>query len=144
MIKKGVADQFEVEEYQKTEIIRKSVMDVKERAAEARERRTSPHKAYANVKSKVAGNLKSQKMAKKNSQRIAQNEQAHKDFLAGKNMAFVVGKHLESIYDREANSPARRSPTKSSTSPSKQGAAAYASPERNLEIQRKEQELASL
>ena len=59
MIKKGVADQFEVDEYQKTEIIRKSVMDVKERAAEARERRTSPHKAYANVKSKVAGNLKS-------------------------------------------------------------------------------------
>ena len=110
-------------------------MDVKERAAVERERRTSPHKAYANVKSKVAGNLRSQKMAKKNSVRIAQNEQAHKDFLAGKNMAFVVGKHLESIHDREANSPARRySPTKS-ISPSKQhSAAAYASPERNLEI----------
>lgn len=71
MIKKGVADRFEVDEYQKTEIIRKSVMDVKERAAVERERRTSPHKTYANVKSKVAGNLKSQKMAKKNSQRIA-------------------------------------------------------------------------
>ena len=48
-----------MDEYAKTEIIRKSVSDVKKRAAVERERRESPRKTYSGVKSKIAGNMKS-------------------------------------------------------------------------------------
>ena len=58
-------DDNDVEEYRKTELVRKSVNDVKLRAAVEKERRESPRKTYANVKSKIAGNMKSQKKAKK-------------------------------------------------------------------------------
>lgn len=58
-------DAEDMEEYRRTELIRKSVNDVKMRAMQDAERRASPRKQYANVKSKVAGNLKSQKKAKR-------------------------------------------------------------------------------
>ena len=48
-----------MEEYKKTEIIRKSVNDVKKRAAQEKKRRESPEKTYAGAKSTVAKNLKS-------------------------------------------------------------------------------------
>ena len=58
-------DQRDLEEYKKTEILRKSVNDVKARAQATAERRQSPRKTYSGVKSKIAGNMKSQKKAKK-------------------------------------------------------------------------------
>ena len=61
----------DIEEYKKTEIIRKSIADVKKRAAEQNVIRQSPEKVYANVKSRIAGNLKSQKKAKKTAKHIS-------------------------------------------------------------------------
>ena len=55
----------EMQEYKRTELLRKSVNDVKTRARVEAERRQSPTKTYSNVKSKIAGNMKSQKKAKK-------------------------------------------------------------------------------
>jgi len=55
----------DISEYKKTEIIRKSIADVKARAAHDEYIRKSPEKVYANVKSRIAGNMKSQKKAKK-------------------------------------------------------------------------------
>jgi hypothetical protein len=55
----------DLEEYKRTEILRKSVADVKLRAAADAERRKSPIKTYSGVKSKIAGNMRSQKKAKK-------------------------------------------------------------------------------
>ena len=55
----------DLEQYAQTELIRKSVQDVKMRAKIDKERRQSPRKTYSGVKSKVAGNMKSQKKAKK-------------------------------------------------------------------------------
>ena len=43
-----------MDEYNKTEIIRKSVADVKKRAAAEKKRRESPEKTFAGVKSRVA------------------------------------------------------------------------------------------
>ena len=65
----------DLEEYKKAEIIRKSVNDVKLRAAADAERRKSPIKTYQNVKSKIAGNMKSQKKAKKTEVLIQQQKQ---------------------------------------------------------------------
>ena len=53
-------------QYVKTEILRRSIIDVKTRAAEMH----SPKK-YDQVKSKVAGNFKSQSQAKKRNSRVA-------------------------------------------------------------------------
>ena len=47
-----------IEEYQRTEIIRRSVNDVRRRAKEQEEKRKMRHKAYSGVKSKIAGNMK--------------------------------------------------------------------------------------
>lgn len=66
----------DLEEYKKTEIIRKSVADVKKRAKEAEFIRKSPEKVYAKVKSRIACNMKSQKKAKKTAKKIAQNIEA--------------------------------------------------------------------
>ena len=63
----------DLEEYKKTEIIRKAVADVKKRAKEAEIVRTSPDKVYANVKSRIAGNMKSQKKGKKIAKKIEKN-----------------------------------------------------------------------
>lgn len=49
----------DLNDYKKSEIIRKSVNDVKLRAAADAERRQSPMKTYAKVKSKIAGNMRS-------------------------------------------------------------------------------------
>ena len=54
------------QEFVRTEILRRSIHDVKSRAAEL----ASPKK-YDKVKSKVAGNFISQEKAKKRSKRIA-------------------------------------------------------------------------
>ena len=60
----------DLEEYRKTEIIRKAVADVKKRAAREEYIRKSPEKVYAHVKSRIAGNMKSQKKAKKVGKKI--------------------------------------------------------------------------
>ena len=52
-------------EYKRTELLRKSVNDVKVRAAADAKRRQSPMKTMSGVKSKIAGNMRSQKKAKK-------------------------------------------------------------------------------
>ena len=54
------------QQYVKTEILRRSINDVRNRA----EAMHSPKK-YENVKSKVAGNFKSQSQAKKRQSRVA-------------------------------------------------------------------------
>ena len=54
-------DDDDIEEYQKTEIIRKAVADVKKRGAEQEERRKHPDTA---VQSKVSMNMKTQKKVK--------------------------------------------------------------------------------
>ena len=63
----------DISEYQKTEIIRKSIADVKKRAAAAEFIRKSPEKVYAHVKSRIAGNMKAQKKAKKTGKAIQRN-----------------------------------------------------------------------
>ena len=63
-----------MEEYAKTEIIRKSVNDVKKRANEERKRRESPHKTYSHVKSTVAKNMKSQVKSKRIAFEIERNK----------------------------------------------------------------------
>ena len=65
----------DIEEYKKTEIIRKSIADVKKRAAEQNMIRQSPEKVYAHVKSRIAGNMKSQKKAKKTAKKIERSIQ---------------------------------------------------------------------
>ena len=60
----------DISEYQKTEIIRKSIADVKKRAAAAEFIRKSPEKVYSHVKSRIAGNMKSLKKAKKTGKQI--------------------------------------------------------------------------
>ena len=87
MKKQNSTTDTDLEEYKRTEIIRKSVNDVKLRAAAEAERRKSPRKTYANVKSKVAGNMKSQKNAKKTaniveSQRLVQEQMIMGNFNA--------------------------------------------------------------
>ena len=72
MNKKEGTTKEDLEEYKRTELIRKSVADVKIRAAIEEERRKSPIKTYSGVKSKIAGNMKSQKKAKKTEVLIAQ------------------------------------------------------------------------
>jgi len=49
----------DIEEYEKTELLRRSVADVRVRAAADAERRKSPLKTWGGVKSKIAGNMKS-------------------------------------------------------------------------------------
>ena len=70
-------DGTDMEEYRKTELIRKSVNDVKMRAQKDAERRASPTKQYANVKSKIAGNMKSQKKAKKLGSMVSEQDYLH-------------------------------------------------------------------
>lgn len=53
----GINDD-DVEEFQQTEILRKSIAEVRTRANRNDEIRSSPQK-YRQVKSKVAGNMKS-------------------------------------------------------------------------------------
>ena len=55
-------DEHDIEEYEKTEIIRKAVQDVKKRAHEQEMRRKAPE---TNVHSKIQQNMQSQKKAKK-------------------------------------------------------------------------------
>ena len=52
-------DDNDLDEYARTELLRKSVNDVKARAAANEARRQSPRKTYSGVKSKIAGNMKS-------------------------------------------------------------------------------------
>ena len=71
----------DIEEYKRTELIRRSVNDVKIRAAADKERRESPRKTYGGVKSKIAGNMKSQKKSKNTEALIAQQVKIHNDIL---------------------------------------------------------------
>ena len=105
----------DVEEYKRTELLRKSVNDVKLRAADARERRESPSKTYSGVKSKIAGNMKSQKKAKKMNSLVDEQKYVHAQVLAG-NMDVITKTQV--VYE--------------------------GSPHRNTEIQRKAQEIDGL
>lgn len=61
----GIADD-DIQEFQQTEILRKSIAEVRTRANKHEENRNSPQK-YRQTKSKIAGNMSSQKKAKKRS-----------------------------------------------------------------------------
>ena len=63
---KHLSESADFQEYIRTEILRRSINDVRHRAAEL----ASPKK-YEKVKSKVAGNFESQKQAKKRNTKIA-------------------------------------------------------------------------
>ena len=65
-----------MDEYAKTEIIRKSVNDVKKRANEEKKRRESPEKTYGHVKSVVAKNMKSQVKGKRIAFEIERSKEA--------------------------------------------------------------------
>ena len=54
-----------IDEYNKTEIIRKSIQDVKKRADEEKKHRESGGHAYTGVKSAIAKNMKAQQKGKK-------------------------------------------------------------------------------
>ena len=58
-------DDAYIEEYNKTEIIRSSIKEVKKRAQEEKERRESPDRTYGGIKSAVAKNMKVIKGSKK-------------------------------------------------------------------------------
>ena len=119
-------DDNDVEEYRKTELVRKSVNDVKLRAAVEKERRESPRKTYANVKSKIAGNMKSQKKAKKMNALVQDQASAQEQILMGNYGEASVrsGSPLKSL----------------GISPRK----GEASPERTAAIDRKRQEIEEL
>ena len=59
----GVCDE-DVEDYQKTEVLRKAVADVRTRAQGQEDKRSSPTRYYSS-KSKVAGNIRSIKKTNK-------------------------------------------------------------------------------
>lgn len=118
----------EVTEYMKTEIIRKSVNDVKARAEQEAARRQSPIKTYSKVKSKIAGNMKSQQKAKKMGSMVADQQYIHEQVVAG-NYEVIGGR-----------SPNKRG---GAASPMK-SFASDASPERTAQIADKERMLASL
>ena len=73
----------DLEEYKRTEILRKSMNDVKSRAHVEEGRRKSPTKTYSAVKSKIAGNLKSQKKAKKVSAIVEEQKRQDREVRAG-------------------------------------------------------------
>ena len=73
----------DLEEYKRTEILRKSMNDVKNRASFEDEKRKSPTKTYQSVKSKIAGNLKSQKKAKKISSMVEEQKALDREVRAG-------------------------------------------------------------
>lgn len=54
-----------MDEYNKTEIIRSSINDVKKRADEDKKRRESPTRTYGGIKSAVSKNMKAQTKGKK-------------------------------------------------------------------------------
>lgn len=54
----GVKDE-DIAEYEKSEIIRKAIRDVKKNAAVKEVTRLSPKRLYSGVKSKVGGNMRS-------------------------------------------------------------------------------------
>ena len=54
----GIRDS-DVQDYERTEILRKTIQDIRTTATQYQVVRTSPKKLYSNVKSKVAGNIKS-------------------------------------------------------------------------------------
>jgi hypothetical protein len=60
-LQKNGAGKDEIEEYQRFELIRQSIQDVKRNAIANQVARVSPQKLYSGVKSKVAGNMKAQK-----------------------------------------------------------------------------------
>ena len=57
--------QEDVDEYQKTEVIRSAIAGVRKNAAAHQVTRLSPKKMYAGVKSKIAGNVRSIKKTQK-------------------------------------------------------------------------------
>ena len=127
----------DMNEYQKTEIIRKSVTDVKMRAENERVRRESPRKTYANVKSKVAGNMKSQKKAKKNEVLVAANKYIAEQVVAGNTTVLQEGAPIDLLI--RSGSPMKSNITFTG-SPSKRSTVDV-SPERTRQIESKQREL---
>ena len=128
--------QQDLKDYKDTEIIRKSVNDVKLRAAAEATRRQSPSKTYSGVKSKIAGNMKSQKKAKKTEKQIAMNQYIQQQVVAG---------NLEVLDDGvPVNLKVKTaSPSKTSYTVKYSASARVAdlSPERTQQIERKQREL---
>ena len=73
--------------------LRKSVNDVKIRAAADAERRKSPMKAYSGVKSKVAGNMKSLRSAKKVSRLVEEQKALQNEVVSGNYQVLVQTKN---------------------------------------------------
>lgn len=81
LIENGISEQ-ELKDYDRTEVIRRSVTIVQQHALAQKEMRKSPSKYYSKVSSKVAGNLKSQKTAKKNQMRASLNQAREQEAIA--------------------------------------------------------------
>ena len=113
-----IDDQY-MDEYAKTEIIRKSVNDVKKRAIEEKKRRESPEKTYGHVKSVVAKNMKSQVKGKRIAFEIERNKEAD----------FAMRQHCEATRGQ--------SPSKGTRSPKKAGV----SPERRKQLDAMEMQI---
>ena len=96
-----------MDDYAKTELIRKSVNDVKTRAHAEAVRRMSPSKTYSGVKSKIAGNMKSQKKAKKMGKLVEQNAYVHSQVIAGKHVDVLPGRYTSSPSKMAEMSPER-------------------------------------
>ena len=130
----------DVTEYQKAEILRQSIADVKARAAVQADKRLSPRKYYGNVKSKVSTNLKSQKSAKKRAMKVA-IEQAQQDEITGISQNRSPGRRTQTheFIDASSGKKAQRSPVRASEmSPSRKVAA------RLEEIEKKQAEIDNL
>ena len=79
-------------EYNKTELIRKCVQDVKKRAVEDRKRRESPAKTFANVKSKITQNKQAQVKAKKVEKQVERIKVSMSDLLSRR-----IGQHGQEL-----------------------------------------------
>ena len=95
----------DLEEYKRTEILRKSMNDVKTRARDEEGRRKSPVKTYSSVKSKIAGNLKSQKKAKKVSAMVEEQKALDREVRAG-NLDVLEGRTF--VTTNTTSSPKKR------------------------------------
>ena len=89
-------------------MLRKSVNDVKLRAAATKERRESPRKTYSGIKSKVAGNLRSQRKAKRMSTLVSEQKAIHDQVVAGNTEVLLRRSSVAKSNQRYEASPQRQ------------------------------------
>jgi hypothetical protein len=126
----------QIQEYKDTELLRRSVTDVKMRAATDAARRKSPDKSYSGVKSKVAGNMKSIKKAKKTEEKIAINQYIADQVVAGNHAVLTDGAPID-LYIK-SSSPGKRIQVSGGTTYKMR---TNLSPERTRQIEDKQREL---